>query len=535
MPDLPRTPADAAEQATSRRGEPEQDAARRALDASEARYARLVELLPDGVITYDGTGRITFANAAAARLHGVSRPEDVVGQPVLDHVHPDSWASASARMERLARGEPSPEREERLVRADGTPYPAEVAAAPLGSGEVLVVVRDVTERRRVEAERTALEVRLRQAEKLEALGTLAGGVAHDFNNVLAAILGHADVLASALGPGDPRRLDVDQIAAAARRAKGVVQQILAFARRGPAELRPVDVARAVGEEMALLRAAMPASLELVPRIDPSAGAVLAEPTQLHQVLFNLCANARDAMHERAGVVEVVVARAELPATAPTPAGLAPGHYVRLAVHDTGPGMDEATRARAFEPYFTTKPVGGGSGLGLAVVHGVASALGGSVTLESAPGRGTTVEVWLPRIGDAAGHATPPPAPRARGSGRILLVDDDPPVVRALRRILERLGYEVTACGDGAEALALFRAETTRFDAVLTDETLPGMRGHQLTRELLALRPDLPVLICTGYSEHLDEERAREIGARGLFLKPFDVAQLGEALRSALAK
>jgi CheY-like chemotaxis protein len=198
-------------------------------------------------------------------------------------------------------------------------------------------------------------------------------------------------------------------------------------------------------------------------------------------------------------------------------------------------MDEATRARAFEPYFTTKPVGGGSGLGLAVVHGIASALGGAVALESAPGRGTTVEVWLPRVGDATAAATPPAAPRARGSGRILLVDDDPPVARALGRILERLGYEVTACGDGAEALARFRAEPTRFDAVLTDETLPGMRGHQLTRELLALRPDLPVLICTGYSEHLDEERAREIGARGLFMKPFDVAQLAEALRAALAK
>jgi CheY-like chemotaxis protein len=198
-------------------------------------------------------------------------------------------------------------------------------------------------------------------------------------------------------------------------------------------------------------------------------------------------------------------------------------------------MDEATRARAFEPYFTTKPVGGGSGLGLAVVHGIASALGGSVAVESALGRGTTVEVWLPRVGDATATALPPPAPRVRGSGRILLVDDDPPVARALGRILERLGYEVTACGDGAEALARFRAEPTRFDAVLTDETLPGMRGHQLTRELLALRPDLPVLICTGYSEHLDEERAREIGARGLFMKPFDVAQLGEALRAALAQ
>jgi CheY-like chemotaxis protein len=197
-------------------------------------------------------------------------------------------------------------------------------------------------------------------------------------------------------------------------------------------------------------------------------------------------------------------------------------------------MDAATRARAFEPYFTTKPVGAGSGLGLAVVHGIGVSLGGAVTLESAPGRGTTVSVWLPRL-DVAAAATRTAAPAPDGgNGRILLVDDDPPVARALSRMLESLGYEVTIAGDGATALARFRAEPDRFDAVITDQTLPGMRGDELTTALLEVRPGLPIVICTGFSERLDDEAARALGARALLMKPLDRAQLGEAVRAAIA-
>ena len=402
----------------------DQEAARRALHESEERYRQLVELLPDGVVTYCG-GRFGFANLAAARLIGADAPERLVGTPVLDRIHPSSHRAVRERMARVARGEQVPLMKEVLVRFDGTSFPAEVTACPLGSGEVLVVLRDVTERDRAEAERQALEERLRQAEKLEALGTLAGGVAHDFNNVLAAILGHADALSSELPPGSPWREDAAQIAAAARRAKGVVQQILAFARRRPQEASPVDVAGVVREELSLVRAATPANVEIRARTEPGAGAIRADPTQVHQLLLNLCANARDAMANRGGVVEVQVERAEAP-SAGAPAGIAPGSYVRLAVADTGHGMDLPTRARAFEPYFTTKPPGAGSGLGLSVVHGIASSLGGGVSIESAPGAGTRVEVWLPRLGDArpdarlrrasaGGRARPAHPPRASSS------------------------------------------------------------------------------------------------------------------------
>ncbi len=506
-----------------------EEADRHALRDSEARYRRLLDLMPDGVVTY-ANARITYANPAVARLVGVGRPQDLVGAPVLERVHPDSRAMVRARMERVARGEQVPLADEKLLRMDGTPFPAEVAAAPLGSGEVLVVVRDLTERRRGEEERAALLDRLRQAEKLEALGTLAGGVAHDFNNVLAAILGHAGALAADLPAGSVWRDDAEQIAAAARRARGVVRQILAFARGRPAEMRPVDVAAAIREDLALVRAATPANVEISLRLAPDAGAVRADPTQVHQVLLNLCANARDAMEDRGGTLAIAVESVHAPC-ADGPPGLAPGAYVRIAVTDTGNGMDAATRARAFEPYFTTKTSGRGSGLGLSVVHGIASALGGAAMIDSDPGAGSTVQVWLPRIAETPPAVAPPRTP-VEGRGRILLVDDDHIVAKAIQRMLESLGYDVTACEGSIEALERFRAAPDSFDAVLTDQTLPRMSGDRLTRELIALRPGLPVIICTGYSERLDEERAREIGARFL-MKPLDLAQLGDALLDAL--
>jgi PAS domain S-box-containing protein len=510
----------------------EQEAARIALRASEDRYRNLLELLPDGIITYDTKGVLTYANAAAARLTGAGQVEALIGTQAMDLVHPDHRAAARRRMERVLRGEFVAAEDSLLLRVDGTAFPAEVTSVAMGDGQIITVARDVSDRHRAEVERAALQERLRQSEKIEALGTLAGGVAHDFNNVLAAILGHAEALAGALPPGSVGRDDAEQISVAARRAKGVVQQILAFARRRPAEAAPVDVARTVQEELTLVRAAMPASVEIVARLDPRAGAVQADPTQLHQVLLNLSANARDAMAPRGGRLEVAVDAAAAPSDG-APPGLPAGRYVRLAVSDTGQGMDGATRARAFEPYFTTKPPGVGSGLGLAVVHGIASGLGGGVRLESAVGQGTRVEVWLPRLAEPA--PTPVPvAPVPSGDRRrILLVDDDPPVARAISRMLATLGYDVTVDGSAEAGLERFRGDPAAFDLVITDQTLPRMGGDELTLALLALRPDLPVLICTGYSARLDDQVARAIGARALLPKPLDLRQLGEAVATAL--
>jgi PAS domain S-box-containing protein len=493
-------------------------------------------LLPDGVFLVATDGRISYANPAGVRLTGADSPDRVLGTAALDWVHPDSRDAVMARLRRAMAGSLEPPMIQRALLVDGGSLWVEATSAALeGGGGVIVVLRDVTERRRLDEERAHLLERLRQAEKIEALGTLAGGVAHDFNNVLAAILGHAEALVEELPGGTIAREDAEHIAAAARRAKGVVQQILAFARRRPAEVRPVDVASAVQEELPLVRAATPANVEIAVRTDPSAGAVHADPTQIHQVLLNLCANARDAMAAKGGTLEIEVVRAEVPGPG-APAGLAARSYVRLAVTDGGQGMDAETRARAFEPYFTTKPIGAGSGLGLAVVHGVAAALGGTVTLESAEGRGTRVEVWLPRLAAPApaGQAERP-RPAAPARRRVLLVDDDPPVARALARMIASLGYDVTTDGSAEAALERFRAAPDAYDVVVTDQTLPRMAGDELTRALLALRPELPVLICTGYSAGLDEVAARALGARGLLGKPLELAELGAALSRALGR
>jgi two-component system cell cycle sensor histidine kinase/response regulator CckA len=510
----------------------EQEAAKDALRASEERHRQLLELLPDGIITYDVRGRITYANPAAARLTGAARPEDLIGTPVQERVHPDAREAARDRFERLMRGGVIVSAETRLLRLDGTSFPADVTSVAIDARQFITVARDVSEKHRAEAERKELEERLRQAEKIEALGTLAGGVAHDFNNVLAAILGHAETLAGELPPGSAGRDDAEQIAVAARRASGVVQQILAFARRRPPEAAPVDVARAVREELPLVRAATPANVKIVLRAD-RAGAVRADPTQLHQVLLNLCANARDAMAERGGVLEIWVDAVAVPSPDAPPA-VAPGRYVRLTVSDTGHGMDAATQARVFEPYFTTKPVGAGSGLGLSVVHGIAAGLGGAVRLDSAVGAGTRVEVWLPRLEEPARTPAPRAVEPAAAARRVLLVDDDPPVARALARMLSALGYVVTTEASGEAALARFKEDPAAFDLVLTDQTLPRMGGDELTRALLAVRPGLPVLICTGYSARLDEVGASAVGARALLPKPIDLRELGAAVAAALS-
>ena len=398
---------------------------------------------------------------------------------------------------------------------------------------VLVSTVDMTERRRAEQEREALEERLRHAEKMEAIGTLAGGVAHDFNNILAAIVGFGELALLDLPAGAGARNDVSQIMKAAFRARDLVHQILAFSRRTVQGRRRFEVEPLVRETMKLLRATIPANIEVRESIGQNVGAVLADPTQLHQVLMNLCTNARWALREQAsGVLEVKLDRLKL--TTPT-SELATGDYVRLTVSDDGCGMDAATRERIFEPYFTTRPMTEGSGLGLAVVHGIVSALGGTVLVRSTVGAGTVFEVLLPRMAAPAAaertHTGEPP----RGKERVLFVDDEPAVTEVCERMLASLGYRVTATTSASDALELFRKDPKAFDLVITDQSMPRMTGSALTREILSIRADACVVICTGYSDMLDETKALDVGARMLLMKPLQLAGLANAVRRALVR
>jgi PAS domain S-box-containing protein len=397
--------------------------------------------------------------------------------------------------------------------------------------KVLVSTVDMTDRMRAEQEREALEERLRHAEKMEAIGTLAGGVAHDFNNILAAIVGYGELALLNLPAGESARDDVSQIMKAAFRARDLVHQILAFSRQTVRGKRRFEVEPLVRETMNLLRAAIPANIEVRESIEQNAGAVLADPTQLHQVLMNLCTNARWAMREQAsGVLEVKLDRLKL--TEPT-SELAAGDYVRLTVSDDGCGMDTATRERIFEPYFTTRPMSEGSGLGLAVVHGIVSGLGGTVLVRSVVGAGSAFEVFLPRMAAPPADERPPSLELPKGTERILFVDDEPAVTAVCERMLASLGYRVTATTSASDALELFRKDPNAFDLVITDQSMPRLTGLALTEGILSIRADACVLICTGYSDVLDESKALEVGARMLLMKPLELATLASAVRRAL--
>ena len=389
------------------------------------------------------------------------------------------------------------------------------------------------ERKQMEEERRRLQAQLAQAQKMEAIGTLAGGIAHDFNNILGAILGYAEMARDGSNRGAPVIRELDKVLEAGHRAAALVRQILAFSRQGESRRAPIDPAPIVKEVVKLLRPSLPSTIAIHQRI-AATRPVLADPTQLHQILMNLCTNAFHAMEEQGGELEIGLAQRHCTAVeiAGNP-GLDPGDFVVLTVTDTGPGISPEVRARMFDPYFTTKETGKGTGMGLAIVHGIVSEYGGFITCDSEPGRGTTFRVLLPAIDGEAVAAPGSEAAISTGQGRVLLIDDEEMLAEMGQAMLERLGYEVRVCTGSAEALAVFEHNPEQFDAVITDQTMPGLTGIELARAMLLLRPDLPIILCTGYSNLVDEGQAKAVGIHGFAMKPLAMKDLADLLRSAL--
>ena len=391
------------------------------------------------------------------------------------------------------------------------------------------------ELRRNADERQRLEASLRQAHKLEAMGTLAGGIAHDFNNILGAILGYSE-LAKNAAPGDgPLRRYLDNIEAAGQRAKSLVERILAFSRSGLGERIPVPVQSVVTEALDLLSASLPPGVRLVRELDAGDAAVAGDPTQIHQVVMNLCTNSLQAM-KSGGVLTVrldlvTLAEARALATAALPAG----DYVRLLVRDSGHGIAPEVLQRIFDPFFTTKEVGVGTGLGLSLVHGIVIDLGGGVDVESEPGRGTAFTVLLPRHGQATEPArVPDGVPRGTGE-TVLLVDDEEPLVRLCEEMIAELGYEPVGFTSSAAALAAFLADPQRFDVVLSDETMPGMTGSQLAQDIRKVRADIPIVLMSGHGGLALAARARAVGVNEVLGKPLVSRDIARCLASVLSK
>ena len=415
------------------------------------------------------------------------------------------------------------ERAETRYDADGNPIRS------------LGTVQDITDRRQAEQVRQGLEAQLRQSQKMEAIGTLAGGIAHDFNNILAAVIGHAELLAEDVGADQAGQEGVEGILEASRRARDLVQQILTFSRLREKERRLIPLEPVIREVLKLLRATLPSTIEIRTTVTSEDHLVLADATQMHQVVLNLCTNAAHAMQEHGGVLDVSYQPVRLDAEqAQLHPGLPPGRFMRLSVRDTGHGMDRITLERIFDPFFTTKSPGEGTGLGLAVVHGIVQSHEGSITATSEPGEGTAFQVFLPAVEGRSTAVATEDSSMPPGSGEhILVVDDEPSLVRIANRLLERLGYRVTAHTHPTEALADFLKRPDDFDLVLSDLTMPQMTGLDLASRLLERRPDLPILLTSGYAGALDPAELRRVGVRELVGKPFLTRTLADAVARAL--
>jgi signal transduction histidine kinase/CheY-like chemotaxis protein/PAS domain-containing protein len=406
-------------------------------------------------------------------------------------------------------------------------------AADLAQG--IWTLRLQAERRRQREETQRLQEQLRQAQKMEAIGVLAGGIAHDFNNILGAILGYAQLANLEVEPGSRTRQHLTQVIQACGRATSLVRQILAFSRRSEAELIPLEPGPVVKEALKLLRASLPSTIEIRQEIKSECAAILGDPTQIHQVLMNLCTNAAHAMGENGGRLAVGLDTRDLDdEQARNFLGLKTGSYVRLWVRDTGRGIDPEIMDRIFDPYYTTKAPGEGTGLGLATVHGIIQRHDGVIRVESSPGQGALFEIYLPMLPDAAPPAASPKESLSHGKKeRILLVDDEPPLVDVLQQVLTRLGYRVVPFTDSLAAFEAFAADPKGFDLILTDQTMPRMTGLDFAQKALALRPGIPIVLATGFSKMANPETALAKGVRAVLTKPVLVDQLSRTIRQTL--
>jgi PAS domain S-box-containing protein len=417
-------------------------------------------------------------------------------------------------------------------RKCGTHYSEEAVIVPVtdGTGSICNYVgikRDVTQENH-------LQRQLIQSQKMEAIGTLAGGIAHDFNNILSAILGYAELAVYEIPEGGPGRHDVAEVIKAGNRAKDLVKQILTFSRKTEQDFKSIDIAPLLKEVLKFLRASLPSTIDIRTRISADNALVLCTPTIIQQILMNLCTNAAQAMKASGGILDVSLTNIEIEAVEIKKyPGLKSGPHLRLTVSDTGPGIEPDLLTRIFDPYFTTKEKGEGTGLGLSVVHGIIQALKGSIQVDNRPNSGAIFHVFLPCAASNDEPTVIQPIALPTGNERILLTDDEDVLAAMGKQMLEHLGYRVTVRTDSSDALKTFQSTPQDFDLVISDRTMPRMTGFELAERIKTIRPDIPIIICTGYSDELEVERAAALGISRMVMKPLGMNELADAVRSAL--
>ena len=391
---------------------------------------------------------------------------------------------------------------------------------------VLEINLDVTDWRQT-------EVQLRQAQKMEALGTMSGGIAHDFNNILSAIIGFTELIEGHVDKAGRDARHAKRVLEAALRGRELVKQMLTFSRKTEQEKKPLRLSSIVKETITLIRASTPATISIKVNVKSESGVVLADPTQIQQVLMNLCTNATYAMREKGGVLDVGLSDFSVSNSEGNDDGFEPGLYMKLVVGDTGTGIPPDIIDRIFDPFFTTKKLGEGTGLGLSVVHGIVKQSNGYITAESEPGKGSTFSVYFPKVAEKPTIEAVREDEVLTGSERILFVDDEGALVEMGEDILAELGYDVTSRMSSMEALALLKEDASRFDLVITDQTMPEMTGIELAREILVVRPDMPIIMCTGFSHLVDADKAKAAGIKAFALKPLTKREIAKTIRKVL--
>jgi two-component system, cell cycle sensor histidine kinase and response regulator CckA len=511
------------------------------LQRTEERYSRLFEDAVLGIFRSTPDGKLIKVNPAYAAMFGYGSPEETVRR--VNNVAIDLYVNASHREEiirMILETEGSVRVETVYKRRDNSTFAANLHARAVRDrdGNFLYMegfVEDISERKRAEQERQLLEGRLRQSHKMEAIGTLAGGIAHDFNNILAAIIGYTEMSLDDISDYNEVRHNLEQILKSGLRARDLVRQILVFSRMQVGQsLQPIEIGMVINEALRFLRASFPTTIEIRQSIQGQEGVALADSTQVHQLITNLCTNALHAMEETGGVLDVSLTSMDLaPASLPQYQNLTAGPYLRLTVSDTGIGMEASTLERIFDPYFTTKAPAKGSGLGLAMVHGIVKRHKGAIEVRSEPGRGSSFHIYLPKIQSKAAGEVQEPSELLRGTETILLIDDEEALVDVGQKMLQSLGYEVTIKTSSTEALKLFAERPDSFDLVITDYTMPRMTGSDLAREMIRIRPDIPIILSTGFTERITPEKANELGIREFLMKPLSIRELARVVRRSL--
>ncbi len=495
--------------------------------------AKLLDTVEQSVIATDFDGKILYWNPYSEKLYGWKKSE-VTGLGLRDLVIPEEKIKNAVRIHNEIREGKSWSGEVSFQKRSGSIFPALLTASPVYNehGEItggISIIIDLTEKKKLEAQ-------LQQTQKMEGIGTLAGGIAHDFNNILAPIILHSQMLLEDISPDNPMQTSIKEIYKAAERARDLVKQILTFARKKKDSRIILRTSLIIKEAVKFLRSTIPTTVDIRYESNTDHDTIYANPTQINQIIMNLCTNAAHSMKENGGVIHIILGNIDIKKDRKNGiTDLKKGQYLTLTVRDSGAGIAPGILNKIFEPYFTTKKSGEGTGLGLAIIHGIIKNYGGDINVESEPGKGTTFTVYLPLVDEPSIIQEETKAELPKGSEHILFVDDEKAAVSAMEKILIRLGYNTTATTSSLEALEIFRKNPESFDLIITDMTMPDMTGKKLAEEIRFIKPDIPVILCTGFSDQINEEEAQQAGINEFMFKPINMNDIAFAIRKVLDK